>query len=57
MFVEKRGEFIEVDGGIKKGIAKKVAKAGANGVVIGSAITQLDMQNALKEFKEEIQSA
>ena len=49
--------FIEVDGGIKKGIAKKVAKAGANGVVIGSAITQHDMQNALKEFKEEIQSA
>ena len=47
--------FIEVDGGIKKGIAKKVVKAGANGIVIGSAIvSQKDIRAAIQEFKNEI---
>lgn len=48
---------IEVDGGIKPGIAKRVADAGADGLVIGSYIFGSDNPaEAIDKLKEEIES-
>jgi len=46
---------IEVDGGINLSNIKKIAKAGADYVVIGSALLKSkDVKNRLKQFKEKI---
>lgn len=47
--------IIEVDGGLKKGIVGKCAKAGANLLVVGSGIFgEEDPAGAIKELQEEI---